>query len=212
MADEILPGDRVEYTAEPVFDLIIETGEIGWVTRVEGDWIFAAWPRSGVHSVPVANVRLLPPEVTRVVAREPNARMWELLGEELPPIEGRRQRDPYMYQGSHPDAVARVWEELGKELPRDCRALAKGGKAVLAHPDSGRIFALPHGTAYALWLVPDDFEKAIEAGAQTAMTWSGGSVTDLRERAGPGWIWGRWYDDEPLWVRHAYEAAGQPTG
>ena len=63
MGDEILPGDRVEYIAEPVFDLIIETGEIGWVTRVEGDWIFAAWPRSGVHSVPLANVRLLPPEV-----------------------------------------------------------------------------------------------------------------------------------------------------
>jgi len=204
VADEILPGDRVEYVAAPVFDLIIETGEIGWVTKVEGGWVHAAWPRSGVHSVPLANVRLLPPEVTRAVAREPNARMWDLIGEELPPIPGRRQRDPYMYQGSHPDVVARVWDELGKELPRDCRALAKG-KPVLAHPDTDRIFACPHGTAYALWLTPDDYPKALAAGAQTVMTWSGGSVTDLAERAGPGWIWGRWEDDEPMWVSHAYE-------
>jgi hypothetical protein len=206
VADGILPGDRVEYIAEPVFDLIIDTGEIGWVTRVEGDWVVAAWPRSGVHSVPVANVRLLPPEVTRVVAQQPNERVWGLLGEELPPIAGRRQRDPYMYQGSHPDVVVRVWDELGKALPRDCRALAKGGKPVLAHPDTDRIFALPHGTAYAVWLVPDDFEQALADGAHTKHTWSNGSVTDLTERAGAGWIWGRWDDRELLWARRAYDA------
>jgi hypothetical protein len=45
-------GDRVRYVAAPVFDLIIETGEIGTVERVEHDWVFAWWPRSGLHSVP----------------------------------------------------------------------------------------------------------------------------------------------------------------
>ena len=49
-------GDRVRYTAAPVFDLIIETGEIGTVDRVEGNWVFVWWPRSGLHSVPLTNV------------------------------------------------------------------------------------------------------------------------------------------------------------
>jgi hypothetical protein len=191
-----------------VFDLIIDTGEIGWVTKVEGDWVYAAWPRSGVHSVPVSNVRLLGPEVTRTVAQLPNARMWALLGGELPSLESGRPRDPYWLQGSHPDIVARVWDELGKELPRDCRAQATG-TPVLAHPETDRIFAAAHGTAYALWLTPVDFERALQGEATTVMTWSGGSVTDLAERAGEEWIWGRWYDDEPLWVRRAYEAVGR---
>ncbi len=50
-------GDRVEYIAAPVFDLIIMTGEVGIVTKEEDGWVFAKWPRSGVHSVPVAHVR-----------------------------------------------------------------------------------------------------------------------------------------------------------
>ncbi len=51
------PGDLVEYIAEPVFDLIIQTGDLGVVTRVEDGWVFAEWPRSGEHSVPLTNVR-----------------------------------------------------------------------------------------------------------------------------------------------------------
>jgi hypothetical protein len=51
------PGDRIEYIAQPVFDCIITTGEIGIVVRIEDDWVFAEWPRSGVHSVPVSNTR-----------------------------------------------------------------------------------------------------------------------------------------------------------
>jgi hypothetical protein len=205
--EELLPGDRVEYIGRPVFDGIIDTGEIGWVTKVVAGWVFAAWPRSGVHSVPVANVRLLSPEVTRVVGGTANVRMWGLLGEELPPLETGRPRDPYMLQGCHPDIVARVWDELGKELPRDCRGQAKG-RPVLAHPDTDRIIAVAHGTGYALWLTPEDYADALEAGARTVMTWAGGSVTDLTERAGTGWIWGCWYGDEPLWLQRAYAAAG----
>jgi len=89
-----VPGDRVQYIAAPVFDRIIDTGEIGRVTKVEAGWVFAAWPRSGIHSVPIASVRLLPPEVTRAVAEAANERMWPLLGDELPPLTSRRPRDP----------------------------------------------------------------------------------------------------------------------
>ena len=49
-------GDRVRYIAGPVFDDIIDTGEIGVVERVEQGWVLAWWPRSGLHSVPVTNV------------------------------------------------------------------------------------------------------------------------------------------------------------
>jgi hypothetical protein len=51
------PGDKVEYIAEPAFDLIITTGEIGTVTREVDGWVFAVWPRSGEHSVLLRNVR-----------------------------------------------------------------------------------------------------------------------------------------------------------
>ena len=54
-------GDRVKYVAAPVFDLIIETGEIGVVTRVDGGWVYATWPRSGEHGVPVDHVEPAPP-------------------------------------------------------------------------------------------------------------------------------------------------------
>ncbi len=51
------PGDLVEYIAEPVFDLIIRPGDVGEVTQVIDGWVYAVWPRSGEHSVPVENVR-----------------------------------------------------------------------------------------------------------------------------------------------------------
>jgi hypothetical protein len=61
VADEpsCAPGDRVRYIGAPVFDLIIDTGEIGVVERVDAGWIYALWPRSGVHSVPLTNVEPL---------------------------------------------------------------------------------------------------------------------------------------------------------
>jgi len=50
-------GDRVMYVAAPVYDLIITTGEVGVVTRVDADWVHATWPRAGEHSVPTGHVR-----------------------------------------------------------------------------------------------------------------------------------------------------------
>jgi hypothetical protein len=50
-------GDLIEYTAAAVFDLLIRPGDVGRVTRVEGGWVSAVWPRSGEHSVPLEHVQ-----------------------------------------------------------------------------------------------------------------------------------------------------------
>jgi len=161
-----------------------------------------------VHSVPLSNVRRAPPPpVPWAVAREQNERLWEFVGEDKPPKSGGRARDPYLEEGSHPDIVERVWDVLGAAVPSECRAQAKG-TPVLAHPSTGRVFAAAHGTAYALWLVPSDFAAAVGAGLSTEMRWSIGTVTDLSIAAGEGWVWGNWHDQEPDWVRRAYEAGG----
>jgi hypothetical protein len=142
----------------------------------------------------------------RSIEEAANGELWPVLGEELPAIPSGRPRDPYLEQGCHPDVVGRIWDDLASHLPRDCRAQAKG-RPVLAHPDSDRIFAFARGTSYALWLVPEDFEQARAAGAATSWTWAGGRVTDLAASAGQGWIWGRWYANEPSWMQRSYAAA-----
>jgi len=43
------PGDQVEYIGQTVFDHSIRTGDLG----IEDDWVFAEWPDSGEHSVPL---------------------------------------------------------------------------------------------------------------------------------------------------------------
>ncbi len=55
MADKIdlVKGTRVVYVASPVFDEIIKTGKVGIVDQVQDGWVFAWWPRSGLHSVPL---------------------------------------------------------------------------------------------------------------------------------------------------------------
>jgi hypothetical protein len=207
--DQVVRGDRVEYVGSPLGGGDVAPGAIGRVTNVNADTAFVVWPGPHLRAVPVGDVRVVGPEVIRVVGETPNRSVWGLLGDELPPKANGRPRDPYLEQGAHPDVVSRIWTELGKALPRDCRGQAKG-KPVLAHPDTDRIVAVAHGTAYALWLTPEDIPNARERGAQTVMTWSGGSTTDLAQFAGAGWIWGRWYEEEPQWLRHAYEAAGHP--
>jgi hypothetical protein len=207
IGDQFVRGDRVEYVGAPLEDPSVEPGAVGCITNVAGDVAAVVWRGPLIREVPVEDLRLRGPEVTRAVAEAPNRRMWELLGQELPPLKSGRPRDPYLEQSCHPDAVSRVWRELGKALPRDCRAQAKG-KPVLAHPETDRIIALAHGTAYALWLTPEDFPAAVKGGGRTVMVWSGGSRTDLGERAGPGWIWGAWHEDEPRWVQRAYAMVG----
>jgi hypothetical protein len=56
-------GDRVRYIAPPVFDRIIETGEVGVVDTVAEGWVYAWWPRSGLHSVPEGNVEPAAPSL-----------------------------------------------------------------------------------------------------------------------------------------------------
>lgn len=56
---EYQAGDRVEYVAAPVFDLIIVTGDVGVVAFEREGWVHAEWPRGGVHSVPREHVRRL---------------------------------------------------------------------------------------------------------------------------------------------------------
>jgi hypothetical protein len=112
-----------------------------------------------------------------------------------------------MESGSHPDCVEHVWDKLGGSLPEDCRAMSRG-HLVLAHPRTNRIFAMAYGTQYILWLPPAECAEAIEHGARTSMTWTGGSVTDLMAVAGPGWVFGNFDNREPSWVIAAYEAAG----
>ena len=54
------PGDLIEYTAAAAFDLVICPGDVGTVTRAEEGWVWAVWPRSGEHSVPLEHVRDAP--------------------------------------------------------------------------------------------------------------------------------------------------------
>lgn len=54
-------GDLVRYIAAPVFDGIVETGDVGTVTRVADGWVHALWPSGEEGSVPISNVRPEPP-------------------------------------------------------------------------------------------------------------------------------------------------------
>ena len=114
-------------------------------------------------------------------------------------------RDPSMEMGSHPDVVERVMDKLGAALPSDCRFLADG-RAVLAHPATGRILAMPYGMAYALWLPEEACVEAKRSGLIPTRRWSNGTTTDLEREIGPGWLFGAWHADEERWLRAAYDA------
>ncbi len=146
-----------------------------------------------------------PSRLARSVPKAANRDLWEALGEELPQPAQGRPRDPYWEEGCHPDVVNRLWNELGTALPEAARAQAKG-RPVLAHGETDRIIGFARGTSYALWIAPGDRDAAGSAGASPRWTWGSGAVTDLRQDIGPGWIWGKWYTDEPRWVRNAYAA------
>ena len=147
----------------------------------------------------------------RSVGESVNRDLWGMFPENVLFTTDGRLRDPYWESGCHPDIVGRLWDELGASLPEDCRARANG-VPVLAHPLSERVFATARGTAYALWLTPADHAEALGLGASSVMRWSQRYVTDLRDLAGAGWIWGRWYIQETAWLERSYRAVRAYTG
>jgi hypothetical protein len=113
-------------------------------------------------------------------------------------------RDPYLHLGSHPDVVDRLWKTLRAALPQDCRCVVFGTPALVA-PRSGVLLAQACGTAYLLRVPKSARAAAIESGAQTKMVWSNKSVIDAAETHGDDWIFGRYLDLEPTWLRAMYD-------
>lgn len=153
----------------------------------------------------------------RELERRPvNARFFDRLDapEKLSPnpaerlMSGPLELDPYMNAGSHPDCVQRVWDDIGATLPEDCRFVVRG-HAVLAHPISGFVFAMPYGTQYALWIPEPEHAEAVAAGLVPTNTWSTGESTDLAAELGDGWLFGQYKVEELPWVAAAYVAAGR---
>jgi hypothetical protein len=126
--------------------------------------------------------------------------------ENLAVTEGGSKADPYLRAGSHPDCVERVWDVLGATLPEDCKFLILGS-AVLAHPSSGVVFAMPYGTRYALWIPEPQHTDAVAVGLVPTAAWSSGEPTDLTRELGPGWLFGAWKAEEVAWLAAAYKAA-----
>lgn len=113
--------------------------------------------------------------------------------------------------GTHPVVVDRLWEVLNAALPVDARWLAFDGP-VLIHPGSGIILAAAIGTQYALRLLPADRATAVAAGAELQHSFrSVGTTLDLPATFGPDWVFGRFDEREPAWLRASYEARGDLT-
>jgi hypothetical protein len=147
----------------------------------------------------------------RSLERRPvNGRIFDHLDEPDSRPDGS-QPDPYMDAGSHPDCVQRVWDELGHTLPVDCKFLVRGN-AVLAHPDSSFVFAMPYGTQYAIWVPQPQHADAAAAGLVATNTWSTGESTDLEAVLGAGWLFGGYMVDEVKWIAAAYVASACSSG
>lgn len=126
-------------------------------------------------------------------------------GDEAEPELAPYEAGPHSYlgRGSHPDVVTRVWDVLGAALPEDGRRLVFGTPA-LVHPGRGLVLAMAYGTEYLLCLPPALASLAIERGYKTKQQWSTGDVTDVAEAFGPGWVFGRWLEEEADWIRAAF--------
>jgi len=152
----------------------------------------------------------------RELERRPvNARFFERLDEpdsaQLDETQGSmsdspQPGDPYMDAGSHPDCVERVWDAIGATLPQDCRFVIRG-HAVLAHPVSGFVFAMPYGTQYAMWIPEPQHADAVASGLVPTNTWSTGDTTDLTAELSDGWLFGDYKVEEVAWVAAAYVEA-----
>ena len=117
--------------------------------------------------------------------------------------------DPYRELGSHPDAVEWVWQRLAEPFDEAARQIVLG-KPVLVAPASGEIIAMAYGTAYIIKLPKAAYHRAQAAGYQTGREWSNGSRTDLSRELGPGWLFGRWEQEEANWLASAYRSSSEP--
>jgi hypothetical protein len=115
-------------------------------------------------------------------------------------------RDPYINLGTHPDIVEHLWSDLGSIVPEDCRCIVFGSPALIA-PRSGILLAQAFGTRYVLRIPRESMHEAIECGAQTIVTWTGGQTTDLKQEYGNDWIFGCWLEREPTWLLANYNSA-----
>ncbi len=118
--------------------------------------------------------------------------------------------DPYLGRGSHPEIVERVWDQLDRGLPGGCRRILCG-TPVLVNPDTGVVIAVAYGTSYCLRVPEADLPAALRAGCTISNRWSDGTVTDLAEEFGPGWVFGRWAEGEADWCRAAGDSGHPPA-
>ncbi len=104
--------------------------------------------------------------------------------------------------GGHPDIVERVLT-LGLDLTPG--ALVHGNRGLtIVHPGSGTILTAIHGMAYALRLDPTSLDEARAADYASSKRWSDGGRSDLAASHGPDWVWGRWGEEEPRWLRATF--------
>lgn len=111
--------------------------------------------------------------------------------------------------GSNPAVVDRLWDVLNAALPADARWLVFDS-AALVQPWSGVILAAAVGTQYALRLRPDHVAAARAAGAELVHTFrTVGTTLDLPATFGANWVFGRWDEREPAWLRASYDASAE---
>jgi len=125
-------------------------------------------------------------------------------GIRLPPsVSPGDVNNPYYTLGTHPDLVERLWDKLGSALPADCRWVVYG-RPVLAHPQSGVIFAFATGSlVYGLRLPAAELVEAKRAGSKQVHTYSNGTKLHISD-IGDEWAFGGWFPDEDRWCLAAY--------
>lgn len=107
--------------------------------------------------------------------------------------------------GTHPDVVDWLWDGLNAALPIDCRWLVFDGPA-LVHPGSGVILAAGIGTQYALRLLITDLATAVAGGSELVHAFKTvGTTLDLPATFGLEWVFGRFDDREPAWLKARYD-------
>lgn len=121
------PGDDVKYTAPPIFDMLIRTGDVGRVTKAADGLVWATWP-TGVRAVPVTHVRR--------IRRIPRSRRIDELITYL-----RSQRDTVLEPGLSTTELDRAEAEFGLTFPplwRDLLGRAHPVDVDLGAPEARR--------------------------------------------------------------------------